>query len=129
MPTFSWAVNAGTFLRNEQMHFSQFKHFSGSASPLLFSDMTSGLFLLNDYASSTNEWFVRAGATYSSPWLLLKNLPFFSNRVWNENLHFNYLHTPEHPHYIETGDRKSTRLNSSHLRISYAVFCLKKKKK
>src|SRR5256885_13170348 len=29
---------------------------------------------------------------------------------------------------IGTGDRKSTRLNSSHLVISYAVFCLKKKK-
>src|SRR5438309_9139554 len=28
-----------------------------------------------------------------------------------------------------TGDRKSTRLNSSHSSISYAVFCLKKKKK
>src|SRR5690554_7371273 len=28
-----------------------------------------------------------------------------------------------------TLDRKSTRLNSSHVRISYAVFCLKKKKK
>src|SRR5437870_10349117 len=27
------------------------------------------------------------------------------------------------------GDRKSTRLNSSHVAISYAVFCLKKKKK
>src|SRR5256885_14313153 len=30
-------------------------------------------------------------------------------------------------HFIER-DRKSTRLNSSHLVISYAVFCLKKKK-
>src|SRR5436305_11157133 len=31
--------------------------------------------------------------------------------------------------FIEAGvDRKSTRLNSSHVRISYAVFCLKKKK-
>src|SRR5688572_32248484 len=28
----------------------------------------------------------------------------------------------------ESGDRKSTRLNSSHSQISYAVFCLKKKK-
>src|SRR3712207_7661032 len=28
----------------------------------------------------------------------------------------------------EPGDRKSTRLNSSHANISYAVFCLKKKK-
>src|SRR5256885_3767376 len=31
--------------------------------------------------------------------------------------------------YISNKDRKSTRLNSSHLVISYAVFCLKKKKK
>src|SRR5205807_9407219 len=30
---------------------------------------------------------------------------------------------------LEPEDRKSTRLNSSHLVISYAVFCLKKKKK
>src|SRR5690554_7337634 len=30
--------------------------------------------------------------------------------------------------YWLVGDRKSTRLNSSHVRISYAVFCLKKKK-
>src|SRR5258708_30903095 len=30
---------------------------------------------------------------------------------------------------VEAGDRKSTRLNSSHQIISYAVFCLKKKKK
>src|SRR3989442_2241178 len=33
----------------------------------------------------------------------------------------------EYGHYYEiVGDRKSTRLNSSHVRISYAVFCLKK---
>src|SRR3712207_7559698 len=30
---------------------------------------------------------------------------------------------------LYVGDRKSTRLNSSHANISYAVFCLKKKKK
>src|SRR2546426_6167038 len=35
----------------------------------------------------------------------------------------------EHRHWSHRGrDRKSTRLNSSHLVISYAVFCLKKKK-
>src|SRR3989442_15374805 len=38
---------------------------------------------------------------------------------------------PSHWRFCESqsGDRKSTRLNSSHVRISYAVFCLKKKKK
>src|SRR5690242_21310251 len=30
---------------------------------------------------------------------------------------------------LRLGDRKSTRLNSSHMSISYAVFCLKKKKR
>src|SRR2546430_12913635 len=34
-----------------------------------------------------------------------------------------------HPRYSAHQDRKSTRLNSSHSQISYAVFCLKKKKK
>src|SRR5205807_8149360 len=49
-------------------------------------------------------------------------------------------HRPERPRHHEPaeelashgrahGDRKSTRLNSSHLVISYAVFCLKKKNK
>src|SRR5256885_12937479 len=41
-------------------------------------------------------------------------------------------HAHAHRHAARLGrqvDRKSTRLNSSHLVISYAVFCLKKKKK
>src|SRR5256885_5233193 len=35
---------------------------------------------------------------------------------------------PSAPEWAPARDRKSTRLNSSHLVISYAVFCLKKKK-
>src|SRR5690349_25010948 len=36
---------------------------------------------------------------------------------------------PQPLHRVDQeGDRKSTRLNSSHVEISYAVFCLKKKK-
>src|SRR5690606_39983707 len=48
-------------------------------------------------------------------------------------------HDDQHFHFPESSvpssranenrDRKSTRLNSSHVKISYAVFCLKKKKK
>src|SRR5438045_7844489 len=39
-----------------------------------------------------------------------------------------HLHHVVHPVALHREDRKSTRLNSSHLGISYAVFCLKKKK-
>src|SRR5690349_22724280 len=38
------------------------------------------------------------------------------------------LHRTGDPHPPVRPDRKSTRLNSSHVEISYAVFCLKKKK-
>src|SRR5699024_12789599 len=38
------------------------------------------------------------------------------------------VHLPRGRGEVESGDRKSTRLNSSHVSISYAVFCLKKKK-
>src|SRR3712207_4911764 len=41
----------------------------------------------------------------------------------------NLFRVPRHGSTITHQDRKSTRLNSSHANISYAVFCLKKKKK
>src|SRR3989442_8479487 len=43
--------------------------------------------------------------------------PLELHHVWRSSVSF-----------AARGDRKSTRLNSSHVRISYAVFCLKKKK-
>src|SRR5690349_24248652 len=49
-------------------------------------------------------------------------LPFFTGRDARD------LETLVDEVYVHQ-DRKSTRLNSSHVEISYAVFCLKKKKK
>src|SRR5438874_10658133 len=43
--------------------------------------------------------------------------------------HFSHVPDSRERHRKENRDRKSTRLNSSHVEISYAVFCLKKKKK
>src|SRR5690349_23725367 len=48
-----------------------------------------------------------------------------SRRVWVRLPTSLRLHGPGRAY----GDRKSTRLNSSHVEISYAVFCLKKKNK
>src|SRR5258705_6444969 len=66
---------------------------------------------------------------FRSPKVLLLDEPFGALdakvrkelRRWLRRLH-DELH-------VTSIDRKSTRLNSSHLGISYAVFCLKKKKK
>src|SRR2546422_5392827 len=49
--------------------------------------------------------------------------PVLGRRIELTALHRNGTEFP-----VEGGDRKSTRLNSSHGYISYAVFCLKKKK-
>src|SRR5699024_12434450 len=53
--------------------------------------------------------------------------------MWSQLVyHRNKDVTPQMNQFIELmqkQDRKSTRLNSSHVSISYAVFCLKKKKK
>src|SRR3712207_7170685 len=43
--------------------------------------------------------------------------------------HANHKHGGQAGHLPAVSDRKSTRLNSSHANISYAVFCLKKKKR
>src|SRR5690349_24202680 len=50
---------------------------------------------------------------------------------WVRRLHFEWLHRliTQPWRWRRQLDRKSTRLNSSHVEISYAVFCLKKKKK
>src|SRR2546427_1436131 len=49
----------------------------------------------------------------------------FGSAAWRYELGFRY--DTKNDAYLP--DRKSTRLNSSHSQISYAVFCLKKKKK
>src|SRR5438874_6330871 len=45
------------------------------------------------------------------------------------DLNAEFARTSSLPQKASLTDRKSTRLNSSHVEISYAVFCLKKKKK
>src|SRR5690554_1633560 len=53
----------------------------------------------------------------------------FIDQVYDAPLSYHYLKRPYElqPNTLTEIDRKSTRLNSSHVRISYAVFCLKKK--
>src|SRR5690348_18169236 len=67
------------------------------------------------YTTLFRSW----GAEPPAAWGLLGN-PESSERI--PTLRGNY-------QAFYSGDRKSTRLNSSHPSISYAVFCLKKKKK
>src|SRR3712207_7145244 len=62
------------------------------------------------------------GFFFFNNWISINNDPFY---------HLYWLFDSEccnYTNYDNPQDRKSTRLNSSHANISYAVFCLKKKK-
>src|SRR5256885_12375602 len=61
------------------------------------------------------------GCRYQSKHYVLKNM-------W-VTMEVPHQESRQPPRTVRGRDRKSTRLNSSHLVISYAVFCLKKKKK
>src|SRR5688500_19660727 len=58
-------------------------------------------------------------------WAFLHSYPFYNSEQSSQR----YVKLREPRAFVPPldGDRKSTRLNSSHLVISYAVFCLKKK--
>src|SRR5690625_6067148 len=64
------------------------------------------------------------------PYLVLTNNSIYTARDLSARLRSNGLDVPETKIWTSAmaTDRKSTRLNSSHVAISYAVFCLKKKK-
>src|SRR3712207_7292347 len=70
----------------------------------------------------------RSGYSLILPWilgLLVWNLGPFAASFYLSLTDYNGIQTPN---FVGFEDRKSTRLNSSHANISYAVFCLKKKK-
>src|SRR5690625_6469471 len=70
-------------------------------------------------ASDTPVALVEKGTTPNQR-VLVADLTSIADLVAESDVHG--------PTLLIVGDRKSTRLNSSHVAISYAVFCLKKKK-
>lgn len=101
--SFNWSVSGGYFTRNNQIHFSQFRHFNTSEIPVVFKSWNDSFVLLEDYRYSTDEKFLEGHVSYATPYLLLKYLPFFSNRLWLENLFGHYLTQPQFKNYTEFG--------------------------
>jgi hypothetical protein len=59
--------------------------------------------LLEYYRYSASDKYLEAHLYYETPFLLLKFLPFFSNRFWQEGAQLNYLHTNGIKNYMEFG--------------------------
>src|SRR5690554_7741315 len=69
------------------------------------------------------------GRTFLKRRHLVGDMGKYATLCWNIPFVGGFLDGVENAQGVLNRDRKSTRLNSSHVRISYAVFCLKKKKK
>ena len=52
-----------------------------------------------------NQVAARLNATLTSSYLLIKYLPWFSERLWKESLDLTYLYTPGTPNYLQVGYR------------------------
>src|SRR5690554_7201427 len=93
------------------------------------NELTPEMFEGNDLAVFGGSMVTVLGTSLQNKDLL----EFFRDSTWRviglemEGAH--YQKAIQSASKIRKRDRKSTRLNSSHVRISYAVFCLKKKKK
>src|SRR5438270_10185625 len=84
------------------------------ATPEIYTlSLHDALPISRDFGMDSHLWLIQAG----------------NGRVFHAGPGFNMNWIDTNGDGQVTPDRKSTRLNSSHSQISYAVFCLKKKKK
>ncbi|MGW8317216.1 MAG: DUF5686 family protein, partial [Bacteroidales bacterium] len=98
-----WSLEGGTFLRHSSVHYSDFKHFKSGPLLLDKAGFEDALMLMDYYEASTSEYWAGADVRLTSSYLLIKFLPWFSERLWKESVGFSYLYTPATPHYMQLG--------------------------
>lgn len=98
-----WSVQSGAFLRKESLHFSDFRHFKSSPLIIDMAGFDKALMLMDYYEASTSEYWASADVKLTSSYLLIKFLPWFSERLWKESIGASYLYTPQIPHYLQLG--------------------------
>jgi hypothetical protein len=103
MHAFSWNFKAGKFLSTNKIFAMDHKYFNNQDLPVLVSDHTDAFRLLPYYRYNSTGEFAEAHLTFTTPYLIVKYLPFLSNKLWCENLHLNYLTGSNIPQYLEAG--------------------------
>lgn len=90
-------------MSKDNLNFNDFNHFNTQITPVTARQFNNSYQNLNYYKRSTNSAYGQMFVNYQSPYLALKYLPFLSNRIWNENLHFASLLTKNYKPYYEFG--------------------------
>jgi hypothetical protein len=100
---FRWRVRAAGFLDNRSLTFYDFFHINSQPLPLLINNYEDAFMIPSFYSLSTPEFYAEAHIKYTTPYLLLKLLPGFSNTLMRENLSLSYLGSRYHLNYTELG--------------------------
>jgi hypothetical protein len=103
MHAFSWNLKGGFFLNRNKIFLMDDKYFNNQNLPVLLGNVNDAFRLMPYYRNATTHNFAEAHIRFTTPYLLIKYLPFLSNKLWCENLHLNYLTTRQQQHYWEVG--------------------------
>jgi hypothetical protein len=103
MHAFSWNIKGGFFLNRNNVFAMDDKYFNNQNLPVELGNTGDAFRLMPFYRNATTHNFAEAHVKFTTPYLLLKYLPFLSKKIWCENLHLNYLTTRQQQDYWEVG--------------------------
>ncbi|MDO4165010.1 MAG: DUF5686 family protein [Bacteroides sp.] len=100
---FCWSAQAGIFWGANNLQFPDFKQFASTRIWVTGRSFDSGFSLRDNYALATDTRWAQANASWYTPYLLLKWLPFLSKKPFDEALHLRSVVTYRHVPYTEAG--------------------------
>jgi hypothetical protein len=100
---FSWSLKGGFFLGTANIFLTDDKYFKNYSLPVTLENTGNAFMQAPFYRNATTRKYAELHLTFSTPYLLIKYLPFLSNKMWLENLHLNYLVTGQVNNYWEAG--------------------------
>ncbi len=103
MHAFSWSVKAGFFLNQKRIYLMDDKYFNNQDLPFVLDNTDNAFRRLPAYEYSSLRNFGEVHFQFTTPYLLIKYLPFLSSKIWTENLHLNYLTGSAVNNYWEIG--------------------------
>lgn len=98
-----WSVNAGAFWDAKNLQFPDFKHIASTDLWVTERTFNTGFNLLDNYALSTDTRWAQANVSWYTPYLLLKQLPFLSGKLFDEALHLRSIALYKQRPYTELG--------------------------
>ncbi len=98
-----WLVRSGGFIDNRSVPYYDFFHFNSQPLSFLLDNYADAFMLPPYYSQSTPGFFGEAHIKYTTPYLLIKLLPFLSNTLMRENISLSYLGSINHENYTEIG--------------------------